>query len=359
MSEKKEQKTAEAAGISAQKKPAKNKKKLIILISAICAAVIIAVVLIVIFVVNGHDAEAEADADVPSITNVTATNYYNGIVEPQQTLNISKDPSRTVKEVYVTVGDVVQKGAKLFAYETSDISEKLEDAKLELTSQKNEIDRLANDIAKLTAQRAEAKTESERLDLTSQLQSTQNQKERAELELKKKQAEIETLNNNLNNSVVTANISGIVNHVGTAAGAQTLGGNSADAAGNDSSGAFITLLMSGTYRVKGSVDEMNVSSLSEGMNVTVHSRVDSSKTWTGTISKVETNSPAGGNSNNLMGGQSAETATKYHFYVNLVSSDGLLLGQHVYIEPGIRFDNEDSDEETTEEVQEASTDAAN
>ena len=104
---------------------------------------------------------------------------------------------------------------------------------------------------------------------------------------------------------------------------------------------------------------MNVSSLSEGMNVTVHSRVDSSKTWTGTISKVETNSPAGGNSNNLMGGQSAETATKYHFYVNLVSSDGLLLGQHVYIEPGIRFDNEDSDEETTEEVQEASTDAAN
>ena len=225
---------------------------------------------------------------------------------------------------------------------TAKYSEKLENAKLELASGKNEIDRLANDINNLTAQRSQAKTESEQLDLTAQIQTAQTQKERAELELKKKQAEIETLNNNLNNSVVTANISGIVNHVG-AVGSQSVqeGGNSGNE-GVDSSGAFITLLMSGTFRVKGTVDEMNVGSLSEGMNVTVHSRMDDTKTWTGSIAKIETNSPSSGNENQAGGGQAAEGATKYYFYVNLASSDGLLLGQHVYIEPGIQWDTEDS-----------------
>ncbi len=133
-----------------------------------------------------------------------------------------------------------------------------------------------------------------------------------------------------------------VNHVG-AVGSQSVqeGGNSGNE-GVDSSGAFITLLMSGTFRVKGTVDEMNVGSLSEGMNVTVHSRMDDTKTWTGSIAKIETNSPSSGNENQAGGGQAAEGATKYYFYVNLASSDGLLLGQHVYIEPGIQWDTEDS-----------------
>ena len=164
MSEKKEKIEKKAEGtkaVSPAKKPAKNKKKLIILVSSICAAIIaLTVVLIIIFVPKGQDADADADADIPGSGVIDAANHFTGVVEPQQMLNISKDPSRTVKEVYVNVGDVVQKGAKLFAYETSDISEKLENAKLELASGKNEIDRLANDINNLTAQRSQAKTES-------------------------------------------------------------------------------------------------------------------------------------------------------------------------------------------------------
>ena len=33
------------------------------------------------------------------------------------------------------------------------------------------------------------------------------------------------------------------------------------------------------------------------------------------------------------GGSDVSTASKYPFYVTLDSSDGLLMGQHVYIEP--------------------------
>ncbi|MBP5266807.1 MAG: hypothetical protein J6Z06_08325, partial [Lachnospiraceae bacterium] len=81
---------------------------------------------------------------------------------------------------------------------------------------------------------------------------------------------------------------------------------------------------------------MNVGMLSEGMSVTVHSRVDQSKTWEGTISKIDTESVNKDTNNNDMyygGGSGGESSTKYTFYVNLGSVDGLLLGQHVYIEP--------------------------
>ena len=95
----------------------------------------------------------------------------------------------------------------------------------------------------------------------------------------------------------------------------------------------MTILMNGSYRVKCRVDEMNVRSLSEGMKAVVYSRVIKDKTWNGTISKVDSSNPAG-NSNNMMNAGNADNAaTNYYFYVTLESSDELLLGEHVYVEP--------------------------
>ena len=95
----------------------------------------------------------------------------------------------------------------------------------------------------------------------------------------------------------------------------------------------MTILMNGSYRVKCRVDEMNVRSLSEGMKAVVYSRVIKDKTWNGTISKVDSSNPAD-NSNNMMNAGNADNAaTNYYFYVTLESSDELLLGEHVYVEP--------------------------
>ncbi len=74
--------------------------------------------------------------------------------------------------------------------------------------------------------------------------------------------------------------------------------------------------------------------LSEGQEVVIRSRVDSTKTWSGTIGKIDTESPQQGNDNDLQhlfGGRHA-VSVKYPFYVDLDSVDGLILGQHVYIE---------------------------
>ena len=62
----------------------------------------------------------------------------------------------------------------------------------------------------------------------------------------------------------------------------------------------------------------------------VRSRVDDS-TWTGKVTKIDLEHPDNGSSNDYYG-NSGTTATKYPFYISLDSTDGLMLGQHVYVE---------------------------
>ena len=71
----------------------------------------------------------------------------------------------------------------------------------------------------------------------------------------------------------------------------------------------------------------------------IRSRVDSSKTWKGTMGSVDLdNSTSNSSSDMAMFGMSSASddqtsSSTYPFYVNLDSSEGLMLGQHVYIEP--------------------------
>ena len=74
----------------------------------------------------------------------------------------------------------------------------------------------------------------------------------------------------------------------------------------------------------------------EGARAIIRSRVDENLVWHGTYTAVDTKNPNNSN-NNMMYGMSSEdasqtTSTSYPFYVELDASDGLLLGQHVYIE---------------------------
>lgn len=340
MSETKNNSTApkgeETAG-TAEEKPKLSRKKLIIIISAIAAVVIAAVVLTAVFA--GGSADSEDEDDIQYI-DVSATNYYGGIVEPQQTSDINKDPERTVSEVYVKVGDTVRKGDKLFEYDSNETATKLSKAKIEYEGIQNDITECDNRISQLSVQRSEA-DENQQLDYTTQIQEQQSTKSQLQLNLKIKQVEIDNLQDNLNNSVVTSPIDGIIKQINN---------------GENASGAYMTVLMNGSYRIKGKVDEMNVRSLSAGMDVIVHSRIDSEKTWNGTISKVDTGTSADSGDNNSMN-NSGDSSTKYYFYASLESSDGLLLGEHVYIEPV--FDNGfDSEDIQPDDAADAAADAA-
>ena len=65
------------------------------------------------------------------------------------------------------------------------------------------------------------------------------------------------------------------------------------------------------------------------------SRTDENQVWYGTVTLVDYDSPSQGNDNEYYYGgmvDSMTSASKYPFYVELDSSEGLLLGQHVYLE---------------------------
>lgn len=308
--------SAETAGSAPETKQKKSRKKTII-IASITAAVVIIAAIILIVVLTGNNADADSDEDVEYI-DVQTGNYYSGVIEPQQTSDINKDPERTVSDVYVKVGDTVKKGDKLFEYDSNETAVKLSKAKIEYEGIQNDIAECDTRISQLSRARSEADAD-QQASYTEQIQEQQNSKSQLELNLKIKQVEIDNLQDSLDNSVVTAPINGVIKQVN----------NSSDA-----SGAFITILMNGSYRVKCRVDEMNVRSLSEGMKVKVYSRVIKDKTWDGAISKVETGAPAeNGNNGGMDAGNSDNSATNYYFYVTLDSSEDLLLGEHVYVEP--------------------------
>ena len=93
------------------------------------------------------------------------------------------------------------------------------------------------------------------------------------------------------------------------------------------------------------------------MAVKVHSRADSSKEWDGVISKIDLES-AGDQTNSDSDAyfdsyNAQESATSYTFYVALESSDDILLGQHVYVEPDGDLIEESADNAADEQEQDA------
>lgn len=136
--------------------------------------------------------------------------------------------------------------------------------------------------------------------------------------------EIENLKKTIANADVLSEIGGVVKSINKDGTATTSTGEAEP---------FMTVLATGDYRVKGKVNEQNMSSIIEGNPVIIRSRVDEDKTWKGTLTSVETDKPESGQNSMYMSSGSSETSSSnYPFYVILDSADGLMLGQHVYIE---------------------------
>lgn len=305
---------------------ATGKRKKIIIAVMILAAV--AVCCLVIFLVRrraGTDSSSSDDtvydsSDVPS----EVSNYYSGVVEPVNSWDITRDSDRELKEIYVKEGDSVKVGQQLFAYKTEDVSLQVQQANLELQDYDSQIAGVQTQINQLNSQMAAAPAD-QKLEYSSQLTDLNSQLKQLQLNKKIKQAEIDNLNKKVSDSVVTSKIDGVVKKINNS---------------SDSTGAFMTILSTDQYRVKASVDENNVSSLSEGQSVVIHSRTNQDQTWTGKIAQIRKdtteNASSSDDSSYLTDGSSdseTQTATKYPVYITLDSSDGLLIGQHVYVEP--------------------------
>ena len=249
-------------------------------------------------------------------------NRYSGVVEPQDTWEVNKDADRTVAEVFVKEGDEVTEGAQLFSYDTDDMNLQLEQQKLELENIADEITGYNAQITELQAEKAAAPAD-QQFEYTTQIQTVQTSIKQSEYNKKSKQAEIDKTQKSIDNSIVTSKIAGVV---------KSINDTGLDANGNTA--AYMTILATGEYQIKGTVNETNMSMITSGQKVLVHSRVDDTLTWTGTITKIDTENTVSNSSDTYSSSSSDDTTTttKYPFYVALDSMDGLIMGQHVYLE---------------------------
>lgn len=292
---------------------------------------------------NFHVASNENVAYVSKVSDIIGVssgvaNRFAGVVEPQQTLELELESGRSVKEVYVEVGDVVKSGQLLFEYDLSSIEEDIQEAQLELDRLKNEALSLTEQISTLEKEKKKASSDNQ-LSYTIEIETNKMNLKQNEYNQKSKQAELEKLQNALGNTEVRSEIEGVIQKIDTS----KLQSDDSDSSMNysysydeENSNAFITILSTGAYRIKGSANEQNMQELYEGESVIVYSRVDETKMWRGSISSIDRDNSTSGNSNSYYyyGGysDSMTSSSSYPFYIELENSDELMLGQHVYIE---------------------------
>lgn len=258
---------------------------------------------------------------------------YMGTVESQEVKGVNRDSDKKVKELYVKEEDEVKVGDVLFEYDTESMELQLRQLELELTSINNNIATLNQQIASLTAEKAAAPAE-EQLSYSAQIQNLQAQVNQANYDASAKQLEIDRQKLSMENTKVVAPMDGIIKTINennsTSSSDDDSSNSNSDNGSDSTSNAYITIMAKGDYRIKATASELTVRSMSEGQSMIIRSRVDDS-TWTGTVTKIDLEHPDNGNNNDYYM-SSGTTATKYPFYISLDSTDGLMLGQHVYVE---------------------------
>ena len=304
-----------------------KKKKIIITVIIAVAAIAIIAAIIIAAKARGTSSVADSGVYAQKVSDVMYSNgtvdKYSGVVEAAESMDIKTDAEKTVKDILVSEGDDVEVGTPLFTYDTDELSAKRESAALELESLNNTLSGYDAQISQLTQEKKEA-SKDQQLDYTLQIQQVQTQQKQTQYDIASKKADIAKLDDSIDNATVTSTMAGTVKKIND--------NQSAD----QTDSAFMTIISTGDYRVKGTIDEQSYyySGLSEGMSVIIRSRVDATKTWLGTISKVDTENAQQDNSNSgYSEDESSETASKYNFYIQLASSEDMLLGQHVFIEP--------------------------
>ena len=248
---------------------------------------------------------------------------FSGIVVSENVAEIQKDGDKTIGELLVREGDDVTEGQELFSYDTEQLQLNLDKQKLELEQLQVSIESYTEQIADLEKTRDRV-YESQKLQYTIQIQSLQVDLKEAELKLKAKEAEVAQSQQILENATVVSPVTGRV---------QSISENGTDNYGTPL--PYITIQQSGSYRIKGVLGELQRGGIMEGDRIRILSRTDETVFWMGTVSLVDYESPYQGTQNDMYYGMEADEMTsssRYPFYVELDSTEGLLLGQHVYME---------------------------
>ena len=264
-------------------------------------------------------------------TAVTSSDKFAGVVVSDNAVEIERDADKRISELYVAVGDTVRVNEKLFEYDTDTLSLTIDKQQLEMDKLTRQITDLNTQIKNLEKQmkdldskikkekdkKVKAEYENQRSTLDLQLRSVKADHTQATYDKQTLQAEITYNKNMLKNAVVRSPIKGTVRSI------------------NENGTPYITIQQAGAFQVKGTLNELSLNAgIMEGVGVTILSRVDPTQFWTGVVTLVDYNASSSNEQEGMYGGMNdgMSTATSYPFYITLDNTNGLLLGQHVYIQ---------------------------
>ncbi len=272
---------------------------------------------------DGTGVYVQKVADLASFGGIAPGDRFAGVVVSENVAQIQKDQDKSVRELLVSEGEDVTEGQILFSYDTDQLQLDLDKKNLELEQLKASIENYNDQIAELKKERDRAPS-SDKLQYTVEIQTAELNLKEAELNRKAKEAEVTAAQAILENADVVSPVTGRV---------QSINENGYDNYGNPL--PYIAIQQAGAFRVKGIIGELQRGGITEGTRLKIFSRTDSSRSWTGTVALVDYESPSQGSEMDMMYGMAVEETTsssKYPFYVALDGTDGLILGQHVYME---------------------------
>ncbi len=277
----------------------------------------------------------QSAAVLAGITDVMQTDQYAGVVTSGKETQIMRQSDRKIAEVKVKAGDAVTKGQVLFTYDAEQAQNDLDKQRLELEQLQNTLTTKTEEKAQLEKDKAKAKAE-EQLDYTLKIQEADTDISETNYNIGLKQKEIEKSETLLSDLDVRAPFDGRIESIAS----DDTGGYSYSGSGgtSDSGSEYMKLVQTDVVRVKGLLNEANMGMIGVDMPMIIRSRTDRSKTWSGTVSSMDTQGADTSDSDNsgmyYDGGSGNEmtTSSNYAFYVTMEEPEGLLIGQHVYIE---------------------------
>lgn len=254
---------------------------------------------------------------VDSLTGAAlAADQFAGVLVSDSSVTVASEAGKTVSELLVKEGEKVAEGQKLFSYDSDELELTLDKKELDLDRLEAEIKEIKEQIKEVEKELKKAKDDT-KTQLNIQLRQLETELTQSTYDQEDLKTEISYTKKMLKNIDIKSPVEGTVRTINP-----------------DNPDEYIIIQQSGAYRVKGLLNEMSMSmGLMEGSNVEIVSRLDPNMIWTGVVSAVDYENAEQNSYDSMYYGNTngMTNSSSYPFYVTLDSTDGLLLGQHVYI----------------------------
>lgn len=311
---------------------APRRKRKWIIIGFILLIVLVVGINIAVTQAKKGSAQAGLKFAVATERSINNMKLISGRVIPGNIETIYADATKgKVKDIFIKEGDEVQKGQKLFSYDSPELALQIKQADLDnqMTTMRSKqasdkIDSLNQDIQKAKDTGAPSTViqplEAQVADLESQMKTIDLEKQKNDLqqqELQKKQEDL----------IVYSKNNGVV---------QKLDPDASQGSTQLQPKAFIQIASKDPFQIQGTLTELQKSQIQKGQTVTITAKAVANKTWKGKITEVsEYPTTADSGQINTTDAAASQTISYYTYKASLESQDGLSPGYHVSMQVNI------------------------